>query len=314
MVASGNGQWVYGVSSFVYEQTMALREIGIEVEIFPIIGKGIPGYLKAVYKLNKFLKGKKFDIIHGHYLLAALVTILQFKIPVVATFIGSDINIPKYRVLSKLTVFKRAKSLIFVSEKLQKVTGCKSKSHVVQYGLVLNKFYPVDKQVARKHLQWSEYEIYIFFASSFDRIEKNAHLAFDAIKILKKKGIKCNLIEFLNIKAEDLNFYYNASDLFLLTSINEGSPQSIKEALACNCPIVATDVGDIKWIFGDTDGCNLTSFEALDIAEKIIEAIEFAKQNGRTNGRKRIIELGLDSETVARKLISVYNKVLNLES
>ena len=310
MVASGNNQPVYEVSPFIYEQSLALREKGIEVEIFPIIGKGVFGYLKAVLKLYQLLKRKKFDIIHGHYLTAALVTILQFKVPVVASFIGRDINITKYRILSKLTVFKRAKSIIFVTEKLQKISGCKRESHIVQYGLDVNKFYPVNKQEARKHLQWTENIIYIFFSSRFDRVEKNAQLAFSAIEILEKKGIQCKLIEFRNIKAEELNLYYNACDLFLLTSVYEGSPQSIKEAIACNCPIVSTDVGDVKWVFGNTEGCYLTSFESIDVADKINLTMAFVKERGRTKGRERIFEIGLDSGTIARKIIEIYEKTI----
>jgi len=310
MVASGNDQPIYGVSSFVYEQTLALREKGIEVEIFPIIGKGVWGYLKAAYRLNKLLRKKKFDIIHGHYLMSALITIFQFKVPVVVSFIGSDINDQIHRLFSKLTLFKRARTVIFVSEKLQKISGYKKESYVIQYGLDLNKFYPLDKQEARKHLKWTDNKVYILFASRFDRIEKNAQFAFDAIEILNQKGIQCKLVEFRNIKAEDLNFYYNASDLFLLTSISEGSPQSFKEAMGCNCPVVCTDVGDVKWVIGNTEGCYVTSFSIDDVTDKIIKAMEFSAKHGHTKGRERILELELDSENISNKIFKVYNKVL----
>ena len=103
----------------------------------------------------------------------------------------------------------------------------------------------------------------------------------------------------------------NASDCVLLTSFSEGSPQFIKEAMACNCPIVTTNIGDVNWVLGNTDGCYLTSFKPEDVAEKIILAIEFRETHGHTRGRERIIELGLDSETIAGKIISVYNEVLN---
>jgi len=109
---------------------------------------------------------------------------------------------------------------------------------------------------------------------------------------------------------KELNFYYNACDLFLLTSVYEGSPQSIKEAIACNCPIVSTDVGDVKWVFGNTEGCYLTSFESIDVADKIIRALAFVKERGRTKGRERIFELGLDSGTIAGKIIEIYEKTI----
>ena len=310
MVASRNKAPVHEVSSYVFEQSMALRKKGIEVDIFPINGKGFWGYFKAVLKLNILLKNKKFDIIHGHYILSAIITILQFKVNVVASFIGCDINVYKNRLLSRWTVFKRAKALIFVSEKLQKISGYKGQSYVIPYGVDINKYFPIDKQEAKKYLQWSENVKYIFFASRFDRVEKNVQLAYEAIEILKRMGIDCKLIEFKNIKDEELNYYYNASDLFLLTSIREGSPQSIKEALLCNCPIVATDVGDINDVIKDIAGCYITSFDSKDTADEIMNALEFSSKFGRTKGRDRILELGLDWDTIANRIIEVYKSIL----
>jgi glycosyltransferase involved in cell wall biosynthesis len=98
-----------------------------------------------------------------------------------------------------------------------------------------------------------------------------------------------------------------------MTSISEASPQFIKEAMACNCPTVSTDVGDVKKLIGNTDGCYITTFDPEDVAEKVKMALEFRIKYKQTNGRKRIIELGLDSETVAGKVIEVYKKVLKID-
>ena len=110
-----------------------------------------------------------------------------------------------------------------------------------------------------------------------------------------------------------LNLYYNSADLLLLTSFHEGSPNVIKEAMACNCPIVSTDVGDVKRLFGEYTRClYIHSFDPIDVAEKIKQASSSAKKHGQTNGRERIIELGLDSNTIAEKIIEVYNEVLKI--
>jgi glycosyltransferase involved in cell wall biosynthesis len=101
--------------------------------------------------------------------------------------------------------------------------------------------------------------------------------------------------------------YFNAASVVLLSSFHEGSPNVIKEAMACNVPIVATNVGDVKYIIGKTDGCHICSYEVDDVSKKIQLALEY---NKRTNGRKRIIELGLESKTIARRIVEVYKNHL----
>lgn len=82
--------------------------------------------------------------------------------------------------------------------------------------------------------------------------------------------------------------------------------------MACNCPIVSTDVGDIREVIGNTEGCYLCSFDPEDVADKIRQALIFSQTKGRTNGRERIIELGLDNISVAKKILELYEKVVSL--
>lgn len=127
-----------------------------------------------------------------------------------------------------------------------------------------------------------------------------------------ERGInkKVNLIELKGIERQQVNLIMNSVDCILLTSFSEGSPQFIKEAMSCNKPIVATNVGDIEWLLSSIPGHFITSFDLEDVAQKIQLALEFSEKYGRTNGRDRIIELGLDSETVAKKIVCVYDSVL----
>ena len=81
--------------------------------------------------------------------------------------------------------------------------------------------------------------------------------------------------------------------------------------MACNRPIVSTKVGDSEWIFGKTEGCYFARPESSDVIINIEKALDFSQANGNTNGRNRIIELGLDSETTARRVLKVYKKVLS---
>ncbi len=126
---------------------------------------------------------------------------------------------------------------------------------------------------------------YLFFAANPARPEKNFNLAKQAYDIVKSDGFV--LVKMENIPHNDVPLWMNASDVILLSSLWEGSPNVIKEAMACNLPIVSTDVGDVKEVVGDTEGCYICSYDPKDVANKIKMAIDYGK---RTNGQKRIIE------------------------
>ena len=101
--------------------------------------------------------------------------------------------------------------------------------------------------------------------------------------------------------------YLNAADLLLSTSLWEGSPNIVKEAMACNIPVVATEVGDIKYLFGDSEGYYYTD----PLPDRLAEKINYILDNElKPEGRQRIIDLNLDYDSFAEKLISIYLEIL----
>ena len=79
----------------------------------------------------------------------------------------------------------------------------------------------------------------------------------------------------------------------------------IKEAMACNLPIVATDVGDVAGGIRDTAGCYLTAPTVESVADKLASALAFG---GRTDGRSRIRHLS--GAAAAQQVLAVYHEVL----
>jgi teichuronic acid biosynthesis glycosyltransferase TuaC len=304
IVCSGNAEnFDFRIhQAFIYEQIEAVKKNhNIEYDTFFIKGRGVSGYLKNLRAMNSKIKRYLPDMVHAHFGLSGLLACLQRKVPVIITFHGSDGHVPQVRFFSKIAS-RLSRFNIFVSTVIQKFIYENDRDFIIPCGIDLEIFQPIDMKIAREELNFMPDKKYILFSSGFDNQVKNSPLAFSAVE---KIELKCELIELKNKSREEVNLLLNACDLLLLTSFSEGSPQIIKEAMACNCPIVATDVGDIKEVIGKTDGCFITSFEPEDVAEKIGIALKFDK---RTYGREKI--KNFNNKLVAEKVYSVYKKVV----
>ena len=313
-VSSGNSR--YGVVPFIKRQGESLIKEGIILDFYLIKGKGILGYLKNIKPLRQYLKTREFDIIHAHYGLVGLLCVLSFtKKPLVLSVMGDDAygsyNIKGKRIaksyfemfLTQFTIIF-PKQLIVKSRNILRYIPYKRKTSIVPNGVHFDIFKPMDKEISRKDLNLPQNKKLILFLADHLDPRKNYKLFYETSIYIQDKNIK-----FINpypIKHSDFAKYLNACDVFVLTSYIEGSPNVIKEAMACNCPIVSTDVGDIKEIIETTDGCFICSFKPEDIANKIQMALKFGK---RTNGRNNIKYL--ESNAVADKIIDIYRKVLS---
>ncbi|CAN5397439.1 hypothetical protein BH10BAC5_BH10BAC5_11570 [soil metagenome] len=304
IVCSGNSR--LGMPVFVREHAENLQRHGVEIEYFLIKGKGLKSYYRHINLLKNHLFESDIDIVHAFFGLSGLVCTFQKTTPTVVSFVGCDINIPWQRTVSKVFVIPKTKRNIFVSEKLFDLAGNPKNSIVLPFGVDLTKYKLKSRNEARIKLGWSQTKKYILFASTFDRVEKNPQLAFAAVKLLTRNDIE--LVEFKNIKDDEIADHYAASDLLLLTSIREGSPQVIKEAMAMNTPIVSTDVGDVKAMIGNMEGCYITSFDPQDVAEKIAKALDFGKN---TNTRTEL--KALDNNYITEKIIGLYNNIVDIE-
>ncbi|HHT23881.1 MAG TPA: glycosyltransferase family 4 protein [Bacteroidales bacterium] len=291
------------IAPFIIEQVDALRKAGVHCEYYTVEEKGVSGYLRSYIPMKRKIKEYKPDIIHAHYGLSGLLANLQRKIPVITTYHGSDINNKKAFRFSKWSI-KLSAYNIFVSNRNKIKAQTAKKSVVIPCGIDIHLFQSMDKTDVMQKLGLPENKKLILFAGSFDNEVKNPALAKAAVALLPND---VNLIELKGYLRKEVAMLMNAVDSCLMASHSEGSPQFIKEAMACNCPIVSVDVGDVKEVVDGVENCYLADYDAKDIADKLYKVLESGK---RSNGREKMLEMGLDEENIAKKIISVYKKVI----
>jgi teichuronic acid biosynthesis glycosyltransferase TuaC len=295
------------VNPFVKAQADSLEKKGINIQIWLIPYKGISGYLKSLKQLGRVIKYYKPNLIHAHYGLSGLLSNMQIKIPVITTYHGCDINVKQNRKYSYLSTLMSADN-IFVHPDLAAKVYCHKKQNIIPVGINIDIFKPLDRNTSRKKAGFDETKKYILFSSKFDNPVKNYPLAKQAISLLNDTY---QLVELKGYSPEQLNVLYNAADALLVTSHRESGPLVVKEAMAAGTPIVTVDVGDVKNVVGNTRGTYVCETNPAVLADRLLKAVEFRRKYVTINGRQRLIDLGLDDETIALKIIDIYNNIIN---
>lgn len=293
---------------FIQEQAEALQAAGCEIAFYGLKGKGLPGYLKNMPALKRKVKAFQPDVVHAHYGLSGLLANLQRQVPVVTTYHGSDINERKILPFSKLSMWLSSWN-IFVSRKTMDIAQPKKRFSLLPCGINLSNLQLTEKLEARRRMDLDSCKKYVLFAGAFDNAVKNAPLAQNAVALLQDDGVE--LLELKGYSREEVTLLMCAADVFLMTSVSEGSPQVIKEALACGCPIVSVDVGDVKERIEGIDDCYVAkSGEAKELSGLLNTLLANGK---RTKGLEKLIADGLDNQMVARQLVGIYERVVNNE-
>ena len=300
-IHSGNKS--VGNSSFTKEQADSLIQLGIEVDFLLIHGKGLKGYLRNLPKLKRKIRKGKFDLVHAHYGLSGVLAVLQRICPTVVTFQGSDIYTRKYRILSRIAIRLSALN-IFVSKRLAQTAGVRKKNEIIPYGVNMKDvFFPMDKEECRRKMNLGKNDRIALFSSSFKRKVKNYSLARESVQLVEN----LKLVELQKeYTRKEIAILLNACDFLLMTSFREGCPVIVLEAMACNCPVISTDVGNVRELISTTEGCFVTSFDPQDIEEKIRAILE---KGQRTAGRKNIVSF--DNDSIASKVLKSYEMVMN---
>lgn len=288
---------------FIEEQITALEEYGVVIVRYPVTRKGIIGYLREVPSLRSLIKRERPNVVHAHFGLSGLLANLQHMVPVVTTYHGSDINNPTTLRFSKMAIWL-SKHNIFVSKRNINIAQPKKNYSLLPCGVNLTMLQVSNQLTERVNNTLKEGKINVLFAGAFDNAVKDPQLAKQTIEILSQVLDGVNLIELKGYTREEVAILMHSCNALLMTSKTEGSPQVIKEAMACGCPIVSVDVGDVAERTEGVEGCFVVkSREPKAIADALKKAVVF---EGRTNGCERIIAMGLSNEQVVRQLLTIY--------
>jgi glycosyltransferase involved in cell wall biosynthesis len=299
---------IFGI--FVKEQIDSLSALGIENKVFFINSreKGAKEYIIGYFKLIVHLFTHKYDVIHCHHSFSAIIYIATF-FPLFNKSIASFQNDPSREFNGKLfpiiNLFFNKIILKNKSEVYMKYPKC----IYFPNGVNIDLFQPMDKDICKKKLGLDQSKKYILFFDSNKgkRTQKRYDIFKDIIVKLRIEGyLEIEEIVLTNTSRELIPLYMNASELHLLCSDFEGSPNSVKECMACNTKVVSTDVGNVRELFKNTDGYFVSNTNNID---ELFYLIELSLKSKNINGRDVLISKKLDIESVGTKLIEIYKSI-----
>ena len=312
--------WPYpgdpGYGSFVKAQMESLRSLGVEYDLLFINGhESRWNYFRSVRQLRRRLGAAHYDLIHAHMGLSGWVARCQMRVPVVVSFLGDDV-LGKIDSRGRTTFYGRlleassyilarlVRSVIVKSKEMKRRLRLNS-AHVIPNGVDLNLFRPMDCGAARRALGLDVARKIVLFAYNRAELRKRYDLVESAVVRAREQVPELEILSVYRVPQEQMPLYINAADLMVMASTIEGSPNAVKEALACNLPVVTVDVGDTAELIEQTEGHHLVPREVGAIASTIVQV---CSRSTRARSRERMAQLSMES--VAERVLDVYRSAV----
>jgi teichuronic acid biosynthesis glycosyltransferase TuaC len=315
-----------GYAAYMAEQVRSLRAAGVDVDLFQFNPRRTRfNYAVSLPPLIRKLRSQRYDVLHTHHTYSLILvdvarTVARSRVPLVLTNHEGEASDTTRRtrtwhptsllrnsLLLKKLVIRRADFPIFVSQRLSDVIYPSGESAVIPCGVDMEKFRRLDRAQCRGRLHLPLDTFVIFFPANPKSREKRIALAEATYDVVRHRHPRTLMLTGGNIPPESMPLYYNAADVVLQTSFYEGSPTIVKEALACEIPLVSTDVGDTQAVVRGVPHCFICRDDPSELADSVLKC----EDQRATGGRDRLLALGLSLEQTARKLIGVYQRVAN---
>jgi len=307
-----------GYGSFVKAQMESLRPLGVEYDLLFINGReSLWNYLRSVGQMRRCLRAAHHDLIHAHMGLSGWVARCQMRVPIVVSFLGDDV-LGKFDRRGRATFYGRflqassyilarlVRSVIVKSNEMKRRLRLES-AHVIPNGVDLNLFRPMDCGEARRALGLDAAKKFVLFAYNRAELRKRYDLVESAVARARDQVPELETLHVYRVPHERMPLYMNAADLMVMASTIEGSPNAVKEALACNLPVVTVEVGDTAELIEQTEGHLLVPREVGSIAASIVEV---CRRGARARSRERMAQFSI--ERVAKRVLEVYRGTLQV--
>lgn len=243
-------------SVFVAQEVDFLRRRGIDVEVIAYRGMFDPtNYVRARRAVHEEINRRCYDVVHGHFGQTA-TAILGTGRPTAITFHGSDLlgvigrrgrNTARGFVLRRVSRFaaRRVDQVIVAGRRLISELPHGVAYEIVPAGVDGTIFNPGPRDAARAELGLAPHQTLVLFSGSPTVARKRHDLALKAMEAFDPSG-RARLVTVAGLPRSEVARYMRASDVLIVTAKHESGPLMVKEALACDLPVVSVDVGDVR--------------------------------------------------------------------
>jgi glycosyltransferase involved in cell wall biosynthesis len=305
---------------FVHRQVNALQGRGIAVDVLHLRGSiSRSAYLAAGLELRfGEAASRDYRLVHAQSGEAATVAWLHPRAPVLTTYFGTDIlgRSDAYARVSRASqlraaVLRRTAALsvatITQSEEMHNVLPIRlaRRDSILLNGVDLSRFTPIDRAKARSMLGWSQEGRVALFVATQPTVPLKRHwLAVAAVGRARSSLADLRLETASGISPDRMPLLMSAADCLLHTSASEGSPNVVKEAMACNLPVVATDVGDVTQLLRDVRPSRVCEPDESVLAEALVNCLQHTpRSNGRAYAHR------YDEVAMIDQLIRLYDTI-----
>lgn len=302
---------------FIRRQAESLQAAGVELDVFQFPARRkLRNYANAWLRLRRAIRDRRYDLLHAQFGQSGLLA-LPKSVPYVVTFRGSDLlgipgshgrSTPTGRLLQLLSrmVARQADGVIVVSEHMRARLPQGISASVIPSGLDFDLFRCIPREEARRRLGLPLDARLVLFVGDPESARKRFTLARQAVELLNQ-SLAAELVLAWKVTHLEVALHMNACDALVFTSMQEGSPNVVKEALACNLPVVSVAIGDVPLRLSGIEGCELC---ADDRPATIAAALERVLRNPRRI-EGRVVVQELDERLLAARVIGLYRSILS---